>query len=166
MSNSEQINVHEAVKLFIRTDRMHRAAIESRVKQLGIHRSQHIILMYLSKRETPPTQAEIAKDFEISPAAVTVTLKKLESANLVERFTQSDNCRAKDIIITEEGRRIVAESEKIFSEVDKAMFGGITDDELIVFNKCMQKMTKNMKALLPECEDISAGSKKESDGER
>ena len=68
------------MKNFILTDRMHRRLFENRTAVMGVHRSQHRILMYLAKRNEAPAQKEIAEQFDVSPAAVAVTLKKLEDA--------------------------------------------------------------------------------------
>ena len=165
MDSNNRTDISSAVRLFMRTDRMHRAAIEARVKQLGIHRSQHIVLMYLSKRKTPPTQAEIAKDFEISPAAVTTTLKKLEASELVKRTVKDGNCRANDIEITEKGREIVSESEKIFKEVDSAMFEGVTGEQLTAFENVLSILYKNLKVMLPDSDERFMQQKHESEGD-
>lgn len=163
MDEKNKADIYGAVKLFMRTDRMHRAAVESRVKQLGIHRSQHIVLMYLSKRKTPPTQAEIARNFEISPAAVTTTLKKLEASGLVRRTVKDGNCRANDIEITEKGREIVSESEKLFREVDGAMFEGVAEEDLASFENVLTMMYKNLKELLPDAEEWQPKNESEDD---
>ena len=56
--------------------RMQHRIIEARVRSLGIHPSQHILLMRLSDMGRFPSQAQIAEELDISPASVARTLKQ------------------------------------------------------------------------------------------
>ena len=96
----------EIMKKLFRIDRYHKALIETELSRLGIHRSQHHVLMYLSFCPEAPTQDQIAKNMEISPAAVAVTLKKLEAAGLVERVVRRENGREKEVRLTKQGKDI------------------------------------------------------------
>ena len=68
----------ELIILLWQTNILHRKLAERRAANMDLQPSQHRMLMYLSKTEAAPSQCEIAKKFEISPAAVSNTLKKLE----------------------------------------------------------------------------------------
>lgn len=140
---SERHPSSEIVQTFMCTDRSHRSAVESRLSTLGIHRSQHMMLMYLYHCENIPSQAEMAKQFEISPAAVTVTLQKLEKAGLVERTNK--NGREKEISVSAFGREVVERTKQIFAELDEAMCAGISDEELDAFMHVLERMQANLK---------------------
>jgi|GEM_PF-547029 len=145
--------VNRAVHSFMRADRFHQIAIEAQVNRFGIHRTQHIILVYLMRHPEPPTQAEIAKAFEISPAAVAVTLKKLESAGLIERKPCVDNSRANHIRITDAGREIVEQTHGRFVAVDTAMFDGVSDEEVELLEGILARMQENLRNFEPEIEN-------------
>jgi DNA-binding MarR family transcriptional regulator len=49
-----------AIEMMIKTDHMHKALIDTRVKTLGIHRTQHRILMHLARHDKLPSQKELA----------------------------------------------------------------------------------------------------------
>ena len=69
----------KAVGLLHRVMRRHHALVERKTCDLGIHHSQHRMLMTLARRqEDTPSQKELAERLGISAAAVTATLKKLE----------------------------------------------------------------------------------------
>ena len=55
--------------------RMQHRIIEARVRRLGIHPSQHILLMHLSQMGRFPSQTQIAQELDVSPASVARTLK-------------------------------------------------------------------------------------------
>ena len=134
----------KAINMMIKTHRMHRALIDCRVGALGIHRTQHRILMHLACHSSLPSQKELAEHLDITPAAVTGTLKKMESDGFVERTLGQDN-RYNELRITEKGRALVNDSCKIFSEVDSLMFDGFTDEELDSYISCLEKLQANMK---------------------
>ena len=55
--------------LFRRTDRQLRRCIEKKVNHTGVYQSQHRLLMHLNHHPNC-SQIEIAREMEISPAAV------------------------------------------------------------------------------------------------
>ena len=151
MDDTKQSRDHfNIVMSFLRTDRFHRCAAESQVKKLGIHRSQHMMLMHLAHCKEPQTQAELAKAFEISPAAVTVTLQKLEKAGYVTRTAVEGNNRAKNIAITPEGMDIVRQSWELYKALDEAMLAGLTEVDLQHFADVLDRMQENLRQYSPE----------------
>ena len=136
----------QTVRLLMLTDRLHRAAIEAQIEKLGIHRSQHFVLMSLSHKDGELTQTEIANLLDISPAAVTVTLKKLEKSGLIERQTPDNDARTKIIRLTEAGCRTVEKTRELFLEVDDTMCGGMSEEELDLLCGSLSRMAENLKA--------------------
>ena len=143
---TKRIPSTEIVQTFCATDRAHRAAVENQLATLGIHRSQHMMLMYLYHCENVPSQAEMAKAFGISPAAVTGTIQKLEKAGFIERTMK--NGREKEIAVSETGRAIVERTKQIFGNLDEAMCAGISDEELESFMGVLLRMQGNLRALI------------------
>lgn len=142
-----------AINMMIKTDHMHRAMIDARVGNLGIHRTQHRILMHLAKHEKLPSQTELAKYLDITPAAVTGALKKIEQDGYVERTLGHDN-RYNELRITDKGREIVKQTRMMFCQVDSSMFDGFTDDELDTYISCLEKLQANMKKQCERKENI------------
>ncbi len=138
-------NVFSAVNMLINTNRMHKRIIESRVTSLfGIHRSQHIILMHLAYSEKCRSQKMLAEHLNITPAAVTGALKKLECDGYIERSTAEDN-RYNEIKITELGKKVVEETQALFAEIDESLFSGFSDRELQEFTGYLERIQNNMK---------------------
>ena len=143
------IKLRRAIEMMIRTDRMHKSLIESRARELGIHRTQHRILMLLARCEKLPSQKELAEHLSITPAAVTGILKRLESDNYIERTLGADN-RFNEIKITEKGREVVNTTRLAFGSADRALFDDFSEEELNVYVKCLEKMQANIKKQYPE----------------
>lgn len=137
----------KAVELFKRTDAMHRCAFDRAVKSLDIHRSQHMVLMHLSRFSEPISQKQIAEKFGISSAAIAVTVKKLESKGLIEKVPDKKDGRYNCISLTEQGNELTKITHKVFSDIDRHMFSGLSDEQLETFITCFEKMQENLMAL-------------------
>ena len=133
-----------AINMMIKTDIMHRSMIDSQVKSLGIHRTQHRILMHLARYEKLPSQKELAEYLNITPAAVTCALKKIEKDGYVERTLGHDN-RYNELRITDKGRKLVLETKKLFSEVDSRMFDGFAESDLDAYIAYHERLQSNIK---------------------
>lgn len=137
-------NTFAAVNMLISTNRMHKRLIDSSVcDNIGLHRTQHIILMHLSRRERLPSQKELAEHLNITPAAVTGALKKLETGGYIERSAGDDN-RFNEISITELGKRVVEETKTMFAKIDTLMFCGFSDEELKILIGYFERMQDNL----------------------
>ena len=135
----------EIMKKLFRIDRYHKALIETELSRLGIHRSQHHVLMYLSFCPEAPTQDQIAKNMEISPAAVAVTLKKLEAAGLVERVVRRENGREKEVRLTQQGKDIADTTVGLLQRTDEMITEGFTEKELEKLESFLDRMGENLK---------------------
>ncbi len=138
---SEQLN--EAVRLHLKNTRHHRCVIAKTATKFDIPHAQHRMLMHLSK-ERNLSQKQLADIFEISPAAVAVALKKLESGGYILRRTSQGDSRVNEIEMTEKGRQVVKATRSTFSEIDSAMFDGFSCEELESYNTLMRKIETNL----------------------
>ncbi len=132
-----------AVNRMLCISKMHRLLIDREVQSIGIHRTQHRILMYLAKRGNLPSQKALAEHLEISSAAVTVALQKLEADAYIKRCIGSDN-RFNEINITERGREIVEKTKMLFSRIDESMFEGFSEAELDMYLAFLEKIKNNI----------------------
>ena len=136
-------------------NRLHCRAFETKLSEVGIHRSQHMILMYLCRCENTPSQKQIADHFEISPAAVAVSLKKLESGGYIIRNCSESDGRYNEIQITDKGKCVVEYSRKSFEDIDTKAYTGISDDEKKILISLLDKVEQNLKEISgkDECDD-------------
>ena len=152
--SAEQRGVHS----FIMANITHRRTIDRWAISMGmdpcstgagIHRGQHRMLMYLSKCDSTPSQKDLAKCFEISPAAVAVSLKKLESAGYIkrEKCSERSDSRFNEIKITDLGREVVSQSCKYFKHVNNQAFKDFSDEELATFTSLLERVQENLKAI-------------------
>lgn len=141
----------ETAAVFRRMTRMLRRCIDKRVRMLegGVYRSQHRLLMILGKNPNC-TQIELAAELEISPAAVAVSLRKLENGGYLTREMNEDDRRSNQVAITEKGNRLICKSIRLFDEVEREMFSGFEEEELRQLYKLLQKAYNNLDRMLAE----------------
>ncbi len=136
--------VFTAVNKLMKINRAHKHLIDSQVAKIGIHRTQHRILMHLAKTGHLPSQKHLAEVFEISPAAITGALQKLEGDGYIERKVGTDN-RFNEVIITEKGKEVIERTRALFTEVDDSLFEGFSDTDLADFSAYLDKIIVNLK---------------------
>ena len=90
------------------------------------------------------TQKELAEHLDITPAAVCGALKKIEEGGYVERTLGHDN-RFNELSITDKGRELVNLTREMFSEADRSMFDGFSDEELDSYITSLEKLQANIK---------------------
>lgn len=121
----------------------HQVVLEKQLDRTGVYRAQHMFLMFLSEHEGC-SQKAIADNFNVSPATVGISLKKLEASGyLVREIDQSDN-RYHKVTLTEEGRRVIRESRRVFDAVMISMFDGFSDEELDLLDDLLGRVSSNL----------------------
>ncbi len=140
MSN---IKLSRAIEMMMKINKMHRCMIDLRAKEIGMHRTQHRILMHLSRDGMLTSQKELAYRLDITPAAVTVALRKIEHDGYIER-TLGHDTRYNELKITEKGRALVNRTHELFLAADTAMFDGFSDEELDSYISYLEKIQTNI----------------------
>lgn len=133
----------EVMKRFRMTDRSFRRTIEKYVASTGVYRSQHQMLMSLG-RNPECSQMELAQFLDITPAAVTTTIKKLEKGGYITRLVCEEDNRVNKISITEKGRKVIEQSIRIFSDVEKKALWGFSEEEMKQLNEFLVRIQKNL----------------------
>ena len=127
--------------------RMQHRIIEARVRRLGIHPSQHILLMHLSQMGRFPSQTQIAQELDVSPASVARTLKSLEANGYIERCGSDVDGRRNEIAISKKGEEMVQCSREIFDRMDAVRFENFSPEELDVLETLLQRQMDNLRRL-------------------
>ena len=140
--NEEKIS--SAVNIMIQTDRMHKHLLDANVSKIGLHRTQHRVLMHIARHGKLLSQKSLAEHIGITPAAITGVLKKLEKDGYIERVQGDDN-RYNEIQVTESGKRVVEDSFRIFTRLDTSLFEGFTDSELDGYIAYLEKIQENIR---------------------
>ena len=133
---------HRIIHLMGVTDRTLKRSISKKVENTGVYRSQHRLLMILGKHPDC-SQTELAERLEISPAAVAVSLKKLEKSGFISRQCQENDNRVNQVVITEKGWKIIDLSTQYFKEMENAFLSDFSEEELKQLQSFLERMIKN-----------------------
>lgn len=106
-----------------------------------------MILMYLYRCKDKISQKDIAEHFEISAAAVAVSLKKLENGGYIRRRCAESDNRFNEIEITDKGKEVVDYSQNSFEAIDMKTFEGITEEDKQKLADLLDKVICNLKKL-------------------
>jgi DNA-binding MarR family transcriptional regulator len=147
MQEANEERIRRAVMLFLCTHRRHKRVLDGLVAEFEISNTQHRLLMHLYRTECKPTQTELARTFDVSTAAITSMLKKLEAEELISRNQSAEDNRFNCITITSKGMEMISRTREQFFCVDRAMFSDFTSEELETFITGLEKMGNTLKEL-------------------
>lgn len=143
MDQKRQDMEHELSVKFRRADSALKRCIERRVKNTGVYRSQHRLLMHLNRKPNC-SQVELAEHLEVSPAAIAVSIKKLEKGGYIRRETDESDNRVHQVIITDKGRQVIEKSIIMFQESETEMFAGFSADEMNELEDFLDRIYQNL----------------------
>ena len=137
----------KATQLLRIRDHEHRRIITQIVQQCtGISHSQHLLLMQLHFHSFK-SQKELASHLNISPAAVTMSLKKLETEGYVEKNINPKDTRFNFVTLTPKGKHVVTYSMELFQAIDNTIFTGFSQEEIEALSGYIERITKNLKQI-------------------
>jgi DNA-binding MarR family transcriptional regulator len=126
MSDCEPLAA-ELFRLFFRMQRL----MNRRMAEQGASLARTKLLLFLYKRG-PSRAADIADFFDYAPRTVTEAIDGLERDGLVMRTPDERDRRVKQVSITNEGRRVIGETEPLRHELINGVFGALTVEERLV----------------------------------
>lgn len=131
--------VHELISISV----IHRYRITKSALSVGLYFGQPNILEYLCENDSC-SQKEIAAAMHITPASATVSLKRMEKAELITRTPDENDIRKNHISITDKGRNALKEFRKICDTTDEDMFKGFSDEERHTLHKLLLRLHENL----------------------
>ena len=134
---------HKTVKSFLRANRLLKAAASRCAESFGLHRSQHRMLMLICRNGGGVSQKQLAEAMDVSPAAITVMLNKLQESGYITRVSSKTDSRVNLISPTEKALEIQTASQQYFEELDSTLLKGFEEQELLVLINAFERMQKN-----------------------
>ena len=128
------------------TRALHKISVGA-VGGLGIHPSEHFLLMGLNRLGCALSQSQLAEKLDVSPASVARTLKNLDAGGFIERNESEGDCRRNEIRITEKGSVVLEKSIRMFGSIDERIYDGFSDSELDALHGMLSRMLDNISAL-------------------
>ena len=103
-----------------------------------------ILIQNLCKQEKEMCQKDLEANLHDSKSSLSDLLNALESSDCLIRKVKKGDSRYKILEITDKGREIISLAEANKDEVEKKIIQGISNEELTLFKKIINKMSNNL----------------------
>lgn len=113
----------------------------------GLTRSQWIVLYFLINANKPIQQSELSQLINIKESSLVRLIDRMEKAELVERRHNKNDKRIRYIELTEYGKDKAVQSMPLGQEFSDALLYGISEEEIKIFYKVLDKITENKNSL-------------------
>lgn len=120
--------------------------IDEAVAKYNVTSVQCAILGYIyeASRNKEVYAKDIENKFNMRRATVAEILSLMEKNELIERKANKQDARLKKIILKEKSLEIKNKVKEEISKVEKEIQQGISKEEMDIFKKVIQKMSKNI----------------------
>ena len=123
-----------------------RALFDARVKARGLTLSRARALFALSKRDGL-NQRELADELGIETPTIVRLLDGMEKQDFIERRVEASDRRAKQIHMTERGRAIADEIDKLACEIREQVMDGVDAKDKEIALRVVTLMSGNILAI-------------------
>ena len=123
---------------------LRRALINREADENGVYLGQHRVLRHIAMHPGC-SQREIAQALTQTPAAVTLSTKRLQELGLITKRTNPDNLRQYHLYITEKGKQNGESFMKVIDRYANLTFDGFSEEELELLSGLIEKMYINLK---------------------
>lgn len=119
-------------------------AFNNKLTLKGITRVQWIAMYYLDKFNSL-SQMELAEKLDIKPSSVVRLMDRMERDGLVQRVKNPEDRRAHNLILTDKGQTFWNDVKEEGPAMSEIFAKDISDEELDIFKKVLDKMVENIK---------------------
>ncbi len=137
---------------FLRT---HRNTLRRYFQSCGLS-SGHPRILFVLSREPGLTQKALADALEIAAPTLSVSIRRMETAGLVERRADEKDARVQRLFLSAEGEALQQRCEQGRDFLIDALFADFSDEDLERLSRLLERMTHNLEAAaetLPPVED-------------
>jgi MarR family transcriptional regulator, transcriptional regulator for hemolysin len=107
-----------------------RRAVDVRLQPYGLTEATWLPLLRIARSEAPMRQNELAASLSLDGSSVVRLLDALENSGLVERCEDVADRRAKSLVLTPRGRRMVDQVERVSQDIRDLVLGEVSDEDL------------------------------------
>lgn len=90
-------------------------------------------------------QAQLAKKLEITPATLSVRIKKLEETGFLERIEDDKDKRNYRLALTPKAKASLVDVHETFKMMSRQLFAGLSEAEMTELIKIVAQCRKNLK---------------------
>jgi len=123
--------------------RLHHTRAHTLLEKLGLYRGQPPMLFALWEQEGL-THGELAARLHVTPATITKMLKRMEKAGFVERRPDAKDQRVSRVYLSDVGRSIQDEVERVWRALEDETFVGFSPEECALLRRFFGRIRDNL----------------------
>jgi MarR family transcriptional regulator for hemolysin len=125
--------------------RLRRTIVDKALKPIGVTRSQWWVLANLSRHDNDGMmQTELAKVMDVGKVTLGGLIDRLEAAGLVARQADPEDRRAKRVVMTPRGKKLLSEIQDIAAVVNTRIMNGIAKNDIVRAETVLYKMKQQL----------------------
>ncbi|MEM7696042.1 MAG: MarR family transcriptional regulator [Pseudomonadota bacterium] len=109
----------------------------------GLHPGQELVLKALGERDGR-TMGDLALELGVQPPTVTKMVTRLAAYGLVLRQTSPTDGRLARVFLTDPGRALIGDVDKVWKRLEKEALAGFDDKDKKRLRRYLRKMEKNL----------------------
>lgn len=142
--NSESMDA-----LLAQVCRLHYGRARVLLEAIGLYRGQPPLLFILIEQEGL-THTELAARLSVTPATVTIMLRRMEKAGFVQRRPDAEDQRVSRVYLTLAGRAIQAEMAAVLRAQAAETFAGFSVEELGLLQRLLARTRDNLQRAMEQ----------------
>lgn len=142
----KEIDRNSLYYIFLEILRSHHYRSHVLLDRIDVYPGQPPMLFALDK-EDGQSQKELADRLNVSPATITVMLRRMEKTNLVTRKQDDEDQRISRVYMTDEGREACIKANNVMQNIEEECFGNFRPDEKVVLRRLLMQMRDNLQAV-------------------
>ena len=125
--------------------RLRRTVVDKALRPMGVTRSQWWVLANLSRHNGKGMmQTELAKVMDVGKVTLGGLIDRLEASGLVKRQADPTDRRAKRVVMTPKGIKLLADIQEIATEVNARIMNGILRNDITRAETVLYKMKQQL----------------------
>ena len=129
-------------------ERMFRKRVEAQMRKMGfddISMMNSWIIDFLANNDGKTVyQRDLEQIFKVGKSSLSGTLKIMEEKGIIERKMVPQNARLKQVVLTDEAKKIHNQFEQGRLEMDEKVCKGLSEEEIQQFMRIVKKMQENL----------------------
>jgi MarR family transcriptional regulator, transcriptional regulator for hemolysin len=122
--------------------RQWRRAVDLRLQAYGLTEATWLPLLSLARAPTAMRQKDLAAALALDSSSIVRILQGLQEAGLIARSEDSEDRRAKVIVITDRGRTLAEQVEEVAGQVRREVLARLNDRDIALATEVLQEVCR------------------------
>lgn len=143
MNNCKSGSLHH---IFHQVIGLHHYRTHRLLEKEGVYPGQPPLLFALHIKDGQ-SQKELGQKLNIQPATITVMVRRMTKAGLIERRQDPTDQRVSRVYLTDEGRKVQKRVAKTVKKIEEECFANFSEEDKEELSRLLCKMRRNLFAV-------------------